>query len=219
MPAKLSLYGIPSSVFTRKVMLFMDEANIEYDLVFTVPRKDTHTAQFLSMNPLGKVPVLVHGELTLPESALICAYLDSLSAEGSGLYPANASDRANALWLEYYAAIKLTPALVPIFYERGIKPRMFGQAPDEYKVQSAIEEQVPPVYDHLESLCGSPTWFEGDSLSIVDIAISSPLISCHFVGFTPDENRWPKLNTFLHNMLERPTVSKLLASEAPFWQT
>jgi glutathione S-transferase len=76
----MQLYYTPSSPYARKVLMLvklLGMRNIE--LIRVNPMKD-HALR--EINPLGKVPALVDGEMSLFESRLICEYLD----EKSGVY-------------------------------------------------------------------------------------------------------------------------------------
>jgi glutathione S-transferase len=48
---------------------------------------------FLALNPMGKVPVLVHGNAVVSETAAICAYLGDTFSE-AGLAPRMNTERA-----------------------------------------------------------------------------------------------------------------------------
>ena len=48
------------------------------------------------MHPMGKVPILKDGDLIVPDSSVICAYLER-SRPGRPMYPAGAADYARAL--------------------------------------------------------------------------------------------------------------------------
>jgi glutathione S-transferase len=56
-------------------------------------------AEFQSVNPFGRVPVLIDGDLVLPESQAILAYLGDRAGR---LWPSSPGERAEALkWLFY----------------------------------------------------------------------------------------------------------------------
>ncbi|MDZ7620917.1 MAG: glutathione S-transferase N-terminal domain-containing protein [Candidatus Competibacteraceae bacterium] len=90
----LQVYGCPNTRSTR-VVWALEEAGAEYDyhkvdLLAGAGRQPS----YLALNPGGKVPALVDGELVLTESAAICNYIgDRFPA--SGLTPvAGSRDRA-----------------------------------------------------------------------------------------------------------------------------
>lgn len=73
----MQLYYSPTSPFARKVHMLALAAKLpDLELVRANPLADD---TLRAVNPLGKVPALVDGELTLIDSPLICEYLDDKS--------------------------------------------------------------------------------------------------------------------------------------------
>ena len=61
---------------------------------------DTRTAEYLKINPNGKVPAIVHDGIPIWESAAITIYLAELYGEARGLYPASGPKRGEAMkWI------------------------------------------------------------------------------------------------------------------------
>ena len=59
----IKVYGVHGSPFVRKVFIALDIKNIPYEIVPQMPFSGDK--EYLKINPLGKVPTLVDGELTL----------------------------------------------------------------------------------------------------------------------------------------------------------
>ncbi len=81
----LVLYTHPMSR-GRIARWMLEEVGQPYSTVtldFGVPMR---AADYLAINPMGKVPALRHGETVVTETAAICAYLDDVFPE-SGLAP------------------------------------------------------------------------------------------------------------------------------------
>src|SRR3546814_21058363 len=76
-------------------------------------------ADYLAINPMGKVPAIVHGGRAVTECAAICAYLAD-AFPGAGLAPTPA-DRA-----DYYRWLFFTAGPV----EQAITAKHFGVEPD-----------------------------------------------------------------------------------------
>jgi glutathione S-transferase len=61
---------------------------------------ETHTQEFLRVNPNGKVPVLVHDGVAIWESAAITLYLGEIFGVAKGLYPEPGPQRGEAMkWI------------------------------------------------------------------------------------------------------------------------
>jgi glutathione S-transferase len=73
----MQLYHSPTSPFARKVYMLALAARLpDLKLVRANPLADE---ALRAVNPLGKIPALVDGDLTLIDSPLICEYLDDKS--------------------------------------------------------------------------------------------------------------------------------------------
>ena len=73
----LKLYDSPSSPFCRRVRIALAEKGLHYERISVdLGKKENRRPEYLKMNPYGKVPVLVDGDATVYESAIINEYLD-----------------------------------------------------------------------------------------------------------------------------------------------
>ena len=74
MNKSLTLYTNPHSR-GRMVRWMLEETNIEYDTAIVEWGPPMNTPEYLAINPMGKVPAIVHGDVVVTECAAICAYL------------------------------------------------------------------------------------------------------------------------------------------------
>ena len=87
------LYGISGSRALRSIWA-MEEVRVEYEQVATNFSADSKAADYLAINPNGRIPALIDGDLVLFESMAINLYL--AKTYGGALYPDNAADEARA---------------------------------------------------------------------------------------------------------------------------
>jgi glutathione S-transferase len=115
--ATLQIFGVPPSPFTRAVRLACREKGVDYELVPTRP------GETAPLNPLGKIPMMKHGDFTLYESPAIARYIDR-TFDGPPLWPADA--KAAALcdqWLSVVCDSMVQTALAGVIAPRfGIIP-------------------------------------------------------------------------------------------------
>jgi glutathione S-transferase len=69
---ELEIIGIPQSNYLRAVRIACEEKGVAYRLIMERP----HSPAVDAFHPLGKVPVMRHGDFTLCESMAIAAYID-----------------------------------------------------------------------------------------------------------------------------------------------
>ena len=156
------------------------------------------------MHPLGKIPILRDGELVVPDSSVICAYLEKKHPKPA-LYPDDAAEYAKALFLEEYADTRLFEVLVPVLFERVVKRFVFQQEPDEARVAHQLDQELPPVLDYLE---GQLTEGRGTALarfSIADAAVGAQLGSLTLSGVEIDARRWPRCASYYAALAARPS--------------
>ncbi len=205
----IRLYGY-DTVNTIKVLMMLEEIGADYEVVPVNIRKgDQQSPSFLSMNPRGKVPVIVDetapGEpLTITESGAILMYL----AESSGFgLPVEPRERARSLeWLAFQLSTqgptfgqcefwtRLAPNPVPAVEQHYLK---LGR-----KVFGLIEQ-------HLEST----RYFSGNEYGIADIAHFAWILRAGHAGLTFDKHR--AIKRWFAEVSDRPaTIAALEAAEA-----
>lgn len=92
----LTFYYLSGSPFSWKVWMALEHAGLDYEARrLRVDSGDLQTAEFRTLNPKGKLPVLVDGPLVLGEFDAIVEYLaDRPAPSGAALWPAFAAERA-----------------------------------------------------------------------------------------------------------------------------
>ena len=205
-----TLYGVGLSPYVRKVRVLLAEKGLAYEHDPVIPFNAS--AEFKQMSPLGKIPVYRDDKGVLPDSSVICSYLERTNPTPA-LYPSDPYEYGRALWFEEYGDGGLVPVFGPnVFFQRIVQPRFFNQPTDEAVVTKALTEQIPPLYDYLESqLTGD--WLVGSQFSIADIGIGSPFVNLRHAGEGPDTKRWPKLARYIARVHERPSFKQLIDEE------
>jgi glutathione S-transferase len=207
-----TLLGVNASPFVRKVRVALAEKGIQYDLDPVIPVNVS--AEYRKMSPLGKVPAFRDGDKTLADSSVIIAYLEK-THPNPPLYPTDPYDYARALWFEEYADGGLVTIIGPkIFFQKVVGPKFFNQKTDDAVVKKAVEEELPPMLDYLESqLAPGATTLVGKQLSDGDIGVASQFVNLFHAGYGVDTKRWPKLAAYLAAVHERPSFRAAVADE------
>ncbi len=201
----LIVHGGTPSPFARKVRVAILEKGLDFENQDLVPFPKT--PELLAMHPLGKIPVLEHDGTIVPDSSVICAYLERIHPEPR-LYPEDPKDFARALFLEEYADTRLAETIGPVLFERFIKPNFFKQETDTERVREALENEIPPAFDWLEKQLGDGETLVGPRLSIADVAVGAQLQSLVFAQEAIDDSRWPKLARYASKLHARPSFEK-----------
>jgi glutathione S-transferase len=212
----LIVYGSNVSPFVRKVRVVLAEKGVEYKLDQVNPFAPP--PEFLAISPLKRIPVLRDTDRpepnTLPDSSIICDYLEHKYPAPS-LYPADAFDRARALWFEEYADSVMASNIGPgLFFERIVKKMMRSQT-DEALCQKTLTEKLPPLFDHLEKEIGGNDYLVGNKFSIADVSVGTIFVNFKHAGEALDATRWPKLAAYVDRIHARPSFKAVIDEESP----
>ena len=205
------VYGIPLSMFVRKVLVVMEEKNLPYENKPVTPMSDDE--DWAQRSPLRKIPVYHDGDQSLPDSSIICAYLERKHPQPA-LYPTNDYQYGRAQWFEEYADTKLAEVLSPIFVERFVNVKFMQKEADEEVVKQALEVTIPPVLDYFEEQIGDKPFLVGGHFSIADIAVTSQFANFALGGEEVDSSRWPQLADYIKRMHARPAYKAALEAGA-----
>lgn len=140
---KPEIIGSARSTYTWVVRMVCEEKGIEY----TLTEMRLGAAELLAIHPLGKMPVLRHGDVELFESKAIATYLDR-SFPAPHLFPDD--PRLAALTEQWVSLVNtvIDRTLIRTYLFAYIAPRPEGAGPD----RAAIEAVMPAVREQLRIL-------------------------------------------------------------------
>ena len=139
---KITLFHIPNSRSSGTRFL-LEELDAPYDLhVLNMQAGEQRQPAFLVVNPMGKVPAILHGDALVTEQVAIYVYLADLFAE-AGLAPKlNDPNRGPYLrWMVFYAAC-FEPAVVDKAMKREPGPAAMSPYGDFDTVLSAVTARL-----------------------------------------------------------------------------
>ncbi|PCJ20756.1 MAG: glutathione S-transferase [Candidatus Cloacimonadota bacterium] len=211
----MELIGIRISPFVRKVRLVLAEKKLDYTIKdwapFSLP--DNYKEDY---HPMGKIPLLVDGDLKLPDSSAICTYLEAKYPEIS-IFPKKPEALGTALWFEEYADTQIATNLTfAIFFERVVKPKYLDTPTDQKVVDNAIENEIPPMFDYLNSALEKSKFLAGDDYSIADFSICTHFVNVGYANYFIDKERWPKLAEYFERVKTIPSFKEILEDEIKF---
>jgi len=134
------IIGSARSTYTRVVCMVCEEKGIEYTLTETT----LGSPELRAIHPLGKMPVLRHGDVELFESKAIATYLDR-SFAGPAVFP---SDSHLAALVEQWVSLVNTVmdrTLISTYLYAYIAAKTADGKPD----RAAIDAVLPAVREQL----------------------------------------------------------------------
>ena len=161
MAADLIFYTNPQSR-GRIARWMLEEVGAPYETVVLDYASTMKGAEYLAVNPMGKVPAIVHKGKVVTEGAAICAYLADAFPE-AGLGPSDAERADYFRWL-FFAAGPIEHAVTNNFAKFVPTPeqgRMFGYGSYEQAVD--VLEQAVKAHDYIA----------GDRFTAADVYVGS----------------------------------------------
>jgi glutathione S-transferase len=157
----MKLYWSPRSRSFTTLWL-LEETGQPYDRVLTDISTGAQKApDYLKINPMGKVPALQDGEVTLAESAAICAYVAERLPEAKLAPPLGDPQRGKYLQWLFFAPSCIEPAILQAYTKLEIPP------------MSAAWGSTTQTFDVLEQALQTGPWLLGDTFSAADIVIGA----------------------------------------------
>jgi glutathione S-transferase len=159
--------------------------------------------EFLRLNPAGKIPVLVDGDLVIPESAAILLYLADKYRD-KGLLPEGLTERAHVYRWLMFAVTELEEPLwritrhTALYPEDKRLPADIALAKEEFNAMATVLER------HLEGR----QYIVGDRISIADC------VAAHLIDWANEFKLiegFPQLRAYLTRMYARPTAPQRIA--------
>lgn len=209
-----TLYGMVSTAAMAPHIL-LHEIGEPFELRLLDRDKGEHkSADYLALNPHGRVPTLVDGNLVLYEAAAICLHLADSHPEAK-LGPAiGTPERAEFYkWLVYLTNSVQAEMLLYFYPERYV-----DGAHAQAAFKAATEARLNGHFDGLDRALAGRTWLLGDTYSAVDPYL---FMLCRWTRFMNRPARTlGNLGAYLARVLERPAVKAAFEAEglgAPFY--
>lgn len=168
---------------------------------------EQRTPEYLAMNPLGLVPVLVEDGKPLSQILAICDYLDRRFPT-AGLLPTEGWQRAQALSTFAWMNNSVHPTFTHVF-----RPANFASSEAAQADVRALA--VGKFREHLERIqamiAHASPWLLGEKISFVDFYA---LVFLRWGGFAAiDPASLPAYKAFVDRVAAHPAVASAMARE------
>jgi glutathione S-transferase len=190
----MKLYWAPRSRSFTAIWL-MEETGQPYERVLTdITAGAQKTAEYLAVNPMGKVPALQDGDATMAEAAAICAYVAERYPEAQ-LAPALGDPlRAKYLYWLFFGPGCVEPAMVQIATKIEMNSTAAGWG------------DAQRVFDVLDKALTKGPWILGEKFSAADVAIGSALnFSVRLFKMVPSR---PSFDAYIVRCMARPAFQR-----------
>ena len=201
----MTLYFAPDSC-ARVPLIALEEIGQPYNIEVVAFMKGQHrSAEYLALNPKGKVPTLVVDGATLTENVAILGWLSDRFPEAQ-LLPLTENSWSRALQVSdlAYCASGLHPLVTRLRI-----PQFFCDTGDGVdRVFAMAETAMRPNFAFIDRRLADHRWWYGDQWSILDAYIN--WVWFRVTGTKFDASAFPNLARHDGEMKERPAVGRAL---------
>lgn len=185
----LKLYGGARSRASI-VQWYLEEIGAEYEFILLNMEAGEHRKpDFLTLNPMGKVPVLVDGDFKLWESGAILLYL----ASKYGKMPDSLQEKSIiAQWV--------------LFGNSTLATGLF--------IEASREREMPKLLTPLSKMLQSQPFILGTEFSVADVAVGS-ILAYVPIMLKLDLSEYPGVVDYINRINERPAFQKTIGQRNP----
>ncbi len=193
MPDSLILYTNPMSR-GQIARWMLEEVGQPYETVILDYGGSMKGADYLAINPMGKVPAIRHGERVVTECAAICAYLAD-AFPTAGLAPATDARHDYYRWLFFAAG--------PV--EAAVTNAALGVVVPEERERMAGYGTLAHTLDTLELAVTGAPWICGDQFTAADVYVGAQIDWGLSFGTIPDR---PAFAAYADRLRARPAYRR-----------
>lgn len=227
----IKLYHHPVSTCSQKVRLALAEKSIKFDQHIIDWTKLEHLSDwYLKINPNGVVPTLVHDGRSVPDSSVICEYIDEVFGERL-ISPNDAIGRAEMrAWMRYFEEVPTVAIRFPSFNKLFVKSLKQGMSSTEFDGMTNKMPLRKHFYRQMESegfpehlvaesleklrkclvrvsdrLADDRSYLLGEQFSIADIVLVPTVVRMKDLGLDHVWQNLPRIRGWFDRVQSRPS--------------
>lgn len=183
-------------------MWLLEEAGVAYENIHVDMASGGHkTAEYLALNPNGKVPTLVDGDFVLWESIAIMNYIVEKYAPQLG--GSTVEERALINQWTLWSVIHLYHSFSVLFMQK------WRNTPDN-DATAAAHTEIPRWLGILNAALENKTYLVAEKFTLADITAASIVMRADVIGISLSE--YPAITAWLTPILSRPAAQKVNAA-------
>jgi len=203
--AKLRIYGLARTRAFRALWI-AEELGLDYEHIpVEIGQAGARQADYLALNPNGRLPTIDDDGFVLWESLAITLYLAKKHATGT-LYPATLEGEAEA-WKWSLWAVQEVDRGVNIWSLHAV--RLPPQDRDPQRLAEALKVIDPP-FKVLDGVLAGRPYFLGNNFTVADLNVAAVISR----AIDMDLSARPHLRDWLNRCLDRPAARAALKLKA-----
>ncbi|WP_164015732.1 glutathione S-transferase family protein [Pyxidicoccus trucidator] len=203
----MKLYFAPRTRATRARWL-LEELGVPYELVkLDLARQENSTPAYLAVHPLGEVPALVDGDVTLLESLAICLHLaDRFPEKHLAPLPGSAERGPYYQWMTF-AEMSLEPVVMEFYRHAQLSEEKKADAHSE-EALAKHRTRLGAVLDVINEGLSGREFLVGGAFTAADVVMASIL---HLANTLRLLDGQPRLVEYVKRHTQRPAVRKAVS--------
>ncbi len=200
----IKVYG---SVYSRAsmVMCVLETLNLEYEYIDHLPKgKEIKQDAYLALNPNGKVPTIVDGDLVLWETQAILFYLVEKYGKGE-LWGNSPEEIADIYRWSLFISNQLEGFALDLFSQYKFVKEENRDAAIIARANSEMDRFMPILENHLEG----KEYVSGNKRTVADIHGATILSWAKLVGY--DFKRFPNVDAWIKRQIKSEAQQKVNA--------
>lgn len=199
----MKLYEFPPTRSIR-ARWTLQELGVDFESISIDLRAGAHhTPEFLKLNPAGRIPVLVDGDLVLSESVAIVLYLAEKYA-ARGFIPKDLAQRAHFHQWLFFATNELEQPLWRIARNTRLYPEDERQPADVAIASREFQSMAAVLEQHMRGR----QFVVGEGVTVADFVLAYTLDWGNEVQLLGD---CPQLMSYMERMYARPKAALRIA--------
>ena len=200
----MKLYEFPPTRSIR-VRWTLQELGVDFEAITVNMIAGEHKSpEFLKINPAGKLPVLIDGDLTLTESMAIVLYLGEKYLD-QGLMPRDLGQRAEFYKWIMFAATELEQPMWRISRNLAVYPENKRLPADIANAREDFESMAAVLEEHMQGR----QFLVGNTATIADFVTAYTLDWANEVQLL---EAFPHLKAYMTRMYTRPHAAPRIAT-------
>ena len=198
----IKIFGIPGSRADRSLWA-IEETGIEYEHIKTNFGEESKSTEYLDVNPNGRIPALIDGDLKLCESMAINLYLAKHYAPD--LYPSNPKDEAIAHQWSVWGISEIEPLQMQIVVQKFFVPK---EKRDQSIIDNATKGLKRPL-TVLDQSLQDKEYLLSNQFSIADLNVASVMLL--LVAVKTDLSAFENVAAWIDRCHARPALGRARA--------
>lgn len=193
----MRIYHSPQTRSTR-VVWTLEEIGEPYDVTI-LTREERQADAHRKLHPLGRVPVLEHGQGILLESSAQCLHLADVHPEAKLVWPIGSRERALVYQWLFFGMLELEMPIIDVMRYREEQPPLAEAATERFTACAALVERALDGHEYLV----------GDRFSVADIVTGGGVLGfARHMGLVDD---FPRIGAYVDRLDARPARQRALA--------